>query len=88
MQRNVPIRLIWMMRSKASTGKMPDRAGLLVAARGLHGVAGAGAIDQDTLLAVCRARLGETGVDLRVRGDVDLAEHAAQLGRDRLALLR
>ena len=34
-------------------------AGLLVAAGGLEGVAGAGAVDQDALLAVRRAGLGE-----------------------------
>ena len=42
-------------------------AGLLVAAGGLGGVAGAGAVDQDPLLAVGRAGLGEGRVDLFAR---------------------
>ena len=42
---------------------MLDLAVFLVAARGLDRVAGAGAVDQDALLAVGGARLGEAGVD-------------------------
>ena len=77
MQRKVPTRLIWMMRSKSAIGKCLISPVLLVAAGGLDGVAGAGAVDEDALLAVRGARLGEAGVDLLVAGDVDLAEHAA-----------
>lgn len=29
-----------------------------------------------------RTRLGERGVDIRVRGDIDLAEHAAEFAGD------
>src|SRR5579862_195739 len=61
-------------------------ARLLVARRGLDGIAGAGAVDEDALLAVGRARLLERGDDAVFLGDVGLAEHAADLRRDRLAL--
>jgi hypothetical protein len=74
-QRNVPIRLIWMMRSKLSSGySLISRV-----------AADPGAVDQDTLLADRGARLGERGVDLRRRGHVDLAEHAADFRGQRLA---
>ena len=64
-----------------------DLAGLSVAAGGLEGVAGAGAVDQDALLAVGGARLGEGGVDVLFGGDVAQAERPrrSRLG-DRLAL--
>ena len=84
-QRKVPIKLIWMMRSKLSSGYSLICACLLVARHGLHRAADPGAIDQDTLLADRSARLGERGVDLRRRGHVDLAEHAADFRGQRLA---
>ena len=59
----------------------------LVAACSLGGVAGAGAVDQDALLAVGGAGLFEAGVHIRVGGDVDLAEDAADFACDLLALL-
>jgi hypothetical protein len=62
-------------------------AGVLLAAGRLGGADDAGAVDQDTLLAVGGARLGEAGLDVRVGGHVDLAEDAADLGRHRLAAL-
>ena len=65
----------------------PRRLGFLVAADGLGGIGDAGAIDQHALLAVGRARPGERRRDLLVAGDVDLAEHAADFGRDLLAPL-
>ena len=61
-------------------------AGLLVAAGGLGGVAGAGAVDEDALLAVRGAGLFEGGVDVGVGGDVAFAEHAAHFFRDLFAL--
>src|SRR6202000_1531804 len=53
-----------------------DLAGVAVAPGGLGGVAGAGAVDQDALLAVGGAGLFEGCVDLFVGGDVAGAEHA------------
>ena len=64
-----------------------DLAGLLVAADRLRRVGDAGAIDQDPLLAMRRAGLGEGGVDRFVGGDVDLAEDAADLAGDLLAFV-
>ena len=49
-----------------------------VAAGGLDGVAGAGAVDQDALLSDGRAALGEAGIDRVFLGHIDQAEHAAQ----------
>jgi len=52
-------------------------ARVLVPAGGPHRVAGACAVHQDALLAVCRADLCEGRIDLLVGGDIDLAEHPA-----------
>ena len=83
MQRKVPTRLIWISQVELVDGEMLDLAGLAVAAGGLGGVAGARAVDQDPLLAVGGAGLGEGGVDVFVGGDVALAEDAADfLGYD------
>ena len=86
MQRKVPTRLIWMMRSKASSGKCLISPVSLSRLAVLIGVAGAGAVDQDALLAVGGAGLGEAGVDLFVGRDVDLAEDAADFLGDGFAL--
>ena len=45
------------------------------------------AVNENALLTIGRARLGEAGVDVLGRGDVDLAEHAADLFRQLLAEL-
>ena len=55
------------------------RLGFLVATDRLGGIGDTGAIDQDPLLPMRVARLGEGGGDLLVAGHVDLAEHAADL---------
>jgi hypothetical protein len=52
--------------------EMFDLAGLLVATGRLDGVAGAGAIDEDPLLADGRARPIETGIDFGIRRDAGL----------------
>src|SRR5690606_2596379 len=65
--------------------KMPDLAGLAGARRGLGRDSHAGAVDKYPLLAMRGARLGEGGIDLRVRGHVHLAEGSADLARDDLA---
>ena len=86
MQRKVPTRLIWMIRSKASSGKC------LISPVSLSRLAVLIALPVPAQLTRMRswpmrgARLGEAGVDLLIAGDVDLAEHAAQLLRHRLAL--
>ena len=67
--------------------KVCGLSGRLVTARGLHRVAGAGAVHQDAFLAVRRACAGKGRIDLRVGGDIDLAEHAADLPGDGFALL-
>ena len=66
---------------------MLDGAGVLVAAGGLDGVAGAGAVDQDTLLADGGAGFGKAGIDGGFVSDVDIAEYAAKLFCERFALL-
>jgi hypothetical protein len=76
-----------MIMSKWAEREVLDLAGVLVAAGGLDRVAGAGAVDQDALLAVGRARLFEAGVDFGVAGDVDGAEGHAQLFLERLAAI-
>jgi hypothetical protein len=58
---------------------------LLSRLAGFDGVARAGAVDEDTLLADDGARFGEAGVHLLFAGDVHLAEHAAQFSGQRLA---
>ena len=55
-----------------------DLTGFLVAAGGLDGVADAGAIHQDALLADGLARRGESCVDAGFVGHVALGEHAAE----------
>jgi len=61
----------------------------LAAARGgLGRVAGAGAVDQDAFLPVRRACRYEARVDRFVAGDVDGAEHPADVGGDGFALGR
>ncbi len=75
-----------MIQLNASSGKCLMLPSSLRAARGLDRVAGARAVDEDALLPVRFARLGEGGVDRRVVGDVALAEDAAEFGRDREAL--
>ena len=62
-------------------------ARLLVARCGLDRVAGAGAVHEDALLAVRRARLLERGEHALFIGDVGFAEHAAEFGRDRFSPL-
>jgi hypothetical protein len=66
-----------MIMLKASEREVLGLAGLLVAAGGLEGVAGAGAVHQDPLLAVGRRGLVEGRVDSSSEGDVALAEDAA-----------
>ena len=48
----------------------------LIATGGLGCIAGTCAVDQDALLAVSRTRFGEGRVDLIIRGDIALTEHA------------
>lgn len=60
-------------------------AGRLVARRGLLAMGDAGAIDQDALLPMRRARTGERSVNCRLAGDIDFAEHAADVAGDRLS---
>ncbi len=85
MQRKVPTRLIWMMRSKSASGKC------LISPVALSRLAVLIALPVPAQLTSTRswpmrgARLGEAGVDLLVAGDVDLAEHAAEFLRQRLA---
>jgi len=67
--------------------EMLDLAGFLRPAGGLDGIAGARAVDQDAFLAVGSARLGKACIDAFVAGHVDLAEHPADLGSNRLALV-
>ncbi len=64
-----------------------ELAGRLVLADGLGGVGDAGAVDQDPLLPMGGAGLVERGRDLLVARHIDLAEDAADLGRDFLALV-
>ncbi len=52
--------------------------GFLVAAGGLDRIAGAGAVDQDPLLADGGAGFGETGIDRGFVGHVDVTENAAE----------
>ena len=66
---------------------MLDAAVFLGTAGGLDGVASAGAVDQDPLLADGGTGLGKTGIDRFIVGDVDVAEHAADFGRHGFALL-
>ena len=61
---------------------MLDLASLARPAGSLNGVTGAGAVDQDALLAVRSAGLRETSVDRSVAGHVDVAEQAVDVGRD------
>jgi hypothetical protein len=68
--------------------EVADFAGFLVAAGRLDGVAGAGAVDQDALLADCGAGFFERGIDAGVVGDVTLAEHAAQFLGEGFAFFR
>ena len=85
MQRNVPTRLIWMMRSKSAVGKG------LISPVPLSRLAVLMALPVPAQLTRTRswpiggARLGEAGVDLLFAGDVDLAEHAAQFRGQRFA---
>ncbi len=86
MQRNVPIRLIRMMRSNASSGKCAIAPLVLSRPAVLNALPVPAQLTSTRSWPLRRARRGEAGVDLRVRGDVDRAERAAQLARDRLAL--
>src|SRR3546814_20753185 len=67
---------------------MLDRTVFLRSARGFHRIARARAAHEDRFLPICRACLGETGIDRFVRGDIDRAEGDADLGGDLLALFR
>ncbi len=57
-------------------------AGVALAADGLLAGGDAGAVDGQALLSVCRAGLFETGGDILIRGHIDLAENAADFGRN------
>ena len=87
MQRNVPIRLIWMMRSKFSSGYSLISPVCLSRDTVLTEPPIAGAVDQDALLADRGARLRKCSIDLGRRGHVDLAEHAAEFLGELLAQL-
>ncbi len=65
---------------------MLDLARLLGSAGGLEGVADTGAVDENPLLPVRRPGFREPRVDAFVGGHVDIAEQAADLRGDRLAL--
>ena len=85
MQRKVPTRLIWMMRSKAAMGKC------LIAPVALSRLAVLIALPVPAQLTSTRSwpiaarACGEAGVHLLFAGNVDLAEHAAQFLGQRLA---
>ena len=85
MQRKVPTRLIWMMRSKFERGKA------LISPVFLSRLAVLMALPVPAQLTRMRswpmrgAGLGEAGVDLFLVGDVDLAEHAADFRGQRFA---
>src|SRR5690606_465588 len=64
-----------------------DLAGLLRAARRLHGRANASTAHQNALLPVGLARGGEARIDAIVAGDVHLAERGAEFLGCRLAAL-
>ena len=86
MQRKVPTRLIRITRSKLASGKCFILPLVLSRPAVLTALPGAGAVDEHARLAVRRARLREARVDLLFQGHVDLAEDAAELGRQRLCL--
>jgi hypothetical protein len=85
MQRKVPTRLIWMIRLKASSGKWVGWPVFL--SRPAVFTALPVPAQFDALLAVRRAGLGEGRIDLGVRGDIGLAEHAADFLGNGFALL-
>ena len=66
---------------------VPYLTGLTVAAGGLEGAPDAGAVDQDALLPDRPRAPGKAGLDLLSDGDVDLAEHTADLAGHLLAEL-
>ena len=86
MQRKVPTRLIRITRSKSASGKCFILPLVLSRPAVLTALPGAGAVDEHARLAVRRARLREARVDLLFQGHVDLAEDAAELGRQRLCM--
>src|SRR3569623_1697399 len=67
--------------------EMTDLAGFAIALGRLGRAADPGAVDQDPLLAVRRARMGEGRIDLLLGGDVHRAEHPAQFGGELFAEL-
>ena len=67
--------------------EMLDLFRRLVARRGLDGVAGAGAVDQDAFLPVRGARLGEARIDLRIDVTSTLQKTPPSSLGERFALL-
>jgi hypothetical protein len=63
-----------------------DRTAILIPARGLIRIAGAGAVNQDTFLTDDSTRFGKSGVDVGVAGDIYFAENTAEFFSDSLAL--
>ena len=85
MQRKVPTRLIWMMRSKLAVGKALISPVFLSRLAVLMALPVPAQLTRTRSWPMRGARLGEAGVDLLFVGHVDLAEHAADLLGQRFA---